>query len=323
MTADPNTLVPFDPLEFRRALGTFPTGVAIITTRAPDGQPVGLTCNSFSSVSLDPPLVLWSLRRASKSLPAFRAANHFAINVLADDQRDLSTHFANSSIPDKFSGTACSVGHGGVPLIANCLARFHCSTYAEYEAGDHYIFVGRVERFEHAREDDPLVFYKGAYMILAQSLRDLANDGRVSTPALIEARMNVYSVLLRLACLKGSPDDFDEIEAHLDTMETMKQRGDMASRARAALDFFNLITQAAHNDVLSIVAQSLRTLMHDAVNTQAAEMTWPAMHQPELTPLRRRILACLRRRDQGGALEAMESYFSHVQRFQSQRKAAQ
>ncbi|MCD0503796.1 flavin reductase [Bordetella petrii] len=322
MNLAPDTLAPFDPMEFRRALGTFPTGVAIITTCGLDGQPVGLTCNSFSSVSLDPPLVLWSLRRASKSLPAFRGASHFAINVLAEDQRELSARFASSSVPDKFAGTAYSTGHGGVPLIDNCLARFHCSTYAEYEAGDHYIFVGRVERFEHAREDDPLVFYKGAYMILAQSLRDLASDGRMSMPALIEARLNVYGVLLRLACQKGSPEDFDAIEAHLDAMETLKQRGDMASRARAAVDFFNLITQAAHNDVLSIVAQSLRTLMHHAVHTQAAEMSWPAMHQPELTPLRRRMLECLRARDQEGALAAMETYFGHVQRFQNQRKTA-
>lgn len=321
MTADIDTHTTFDPMEFRRALGTFPTGVAIITTCGPDGQPVGLTCNSFSSVSLDPPLVLWSLRRASKSLAAFRAASHFAINVLAEDQRDLSARFASSSIPDKFDGIASTSGHGGVPLIEDCLARFHCSAYAEYEAGDHYIFVGRVERFEHHREDDPLVFYKGAYMILAQSLRELASDGRMSMSALIEARMNVYSILLKLACLKGSTADFDEIEEHLDAMETLTQRGDMASRAQAALDFFNLVTQAAHNDVLSIVAQSLRTLMHHAVNKQAAQMTWPAMHQPELTPLRRRMLECLRERDQKGALTAMETYFGHVQRFQSERGA--
>lgn len=323
MTADTDILTAFDPMEFRRALGTFPTGVAIITTCGSDGQPVGLTCNSFSSVSLDPPLVLWSLRRASKSLPAFREASHFAINILAEDQRELSARFASSSILDKFEGIPCRTGHGGVPLVEGCLARFHCSTYAEYEAGDHYIFVGRVERFEHHREDDPLVFYKGAYMILAQSLRELASDERMSMSALIEARMNVYSILLKLACLKGCTADFDEIEAHLDTMEALKQRGDMASRARAALDFFNLVTQAAHNDVLSIVAQSLRTLMHQAVNTQAAQMTWPAMHQPELTPLRRRMLECLRARDQDGALAAMETYFSHVQRFQSERNATQ
>src|SRR5690606_13435822 len=154
-------------------------------------QPVGLTCNSFSSVSLDPPLVLWSLRTSSKSLAAFRASSSFAINVLAEDQSKLSSRFASSSVADKFEGIAHSEGFRGVPLIDDCLARFHCSTFSEHEAGDHIIFIGRVERFEHGREEDPLVFYKGAYMILTQSLRELAAQGRVSKPALIEARAGV------------------------------------------------------------------------------------------------------------------------------------
>ncbi len=322
MSATPDALriekFKFDATEFRRALGTFPTGVAIITTCSPDGQPVGLTCNSFSSVSLDPPLVLWSLRNASKSMGVFRSASGFAINVLAEDQSNLSGRFANSAIADKFEGVSHSAGFGGVPLIDDCLARFHCTTFAQHDAGDHVVFIGKVERFEHGREEDPLVFYKGAYMMLAQSLRELAAQGRLSTKALIEARAGVYDLLLRLACARGDTADFDAIERHLEDMDAQTARGDMATRALAALDFFTLITKASHNDVLALVAQSLATLMQHSVTAQASAMPYSAMHQPELTPLRRQMLACLRAHDADGAVAAMKTYFRHVEEFQRQ-----
>lgn len=312
----------FDPREFRRALGTFPTGVAIITTRGPDGKPVGLTCNSFSSVSLDPPLVLWSLRSSSKSLEAFRAASSFAINVLAEDQGKLSARFASGAIADKFEGVAHSEGFRGVPLIEDCLARFHCSTFSEHEAGDHVIFIGRVERFDQGRQEDPLVFYKGAYMMLAQSLRELAAQGRVSMEALVEARAGLYGLLVGLACDKGSEEDFQALERHLAEMDAHTARGDMAARALAALDFFKLITRAAHNDVLAMVAQTLGTLMHHCVTARAEKMPWTAMHQPELTPLRHQILQALRARDAGHAAGAMRRYFEHVQQFRPEPAAA-
>jgi flavin reductase (DIM6/NTAB) family NADH-FMN oxidoreductase RutF len=312
----------FDAKEFRRALGTFPTGVAIITTRGPDGQPIGLTCNSFSSVSLDPPLVLWSLRSSSKSLAAFRAASCFAINVLAEDQGKLSARFASSAIADKFEGVAHCEGFRGVPLIDDCLARFHCSTFSEHEAGDHVVFIGRVEQFDHGRQEDPLVFYKGAYMMLAQSLRELAAQGRVPTDALVEARAGLYGLLVRMACEKGSEEDFQALEQHLAAMDALTARGDMAARALAALEFFRLITRAAHNDVLAMVAQTLATLMHHAVTARAQTLPWNAMHQPELTPLRRGIVASLRARDAAGASAAMRRYFEHVQEFHRRELAA-
>jgi flavin reductase (DIM6/NTAB) family NADH-FMN oxidoreductase RutF len=306
----------FDSREFRRALGCFPTGVAIITTRDAQGQPVGLTCNSFSSVSLDPPLVLWSLRTGSKSLAAFRANPAFAINVLADDQVDLSGRFANSAIADKFEGVAHSQGHGGVPLIEACVARFHCSTFAQHEAGDHVVFIGKVERFENERQEDPLVFYKGAYMMLTQSLRDLSAKGRISPAALSQARAEIYAVLLRLACANAREEDLDALETNLGQMDEHLARGDMTARAYAALDFFQLITQAAHNDVLAIVAQSLNTLMHHAVTAKAAAVPWNAMHQPELTPIRRKMLERLRARDAGGAVAALGDYVARMPQYQ-------
>ncbi len=312
---------PFDAAGFRRALGTFPTGVAIITTRGPDGKPVGLTCNSFSSVSLDPPLVLWSLRNASKSMEAFRSGSGFAINVLAEDQSKLSARFASGAIADKFEGVGHSEGFGGMPLIDDCVARFHCTTFAQHEAGDHVIFIGKVERFEHGREQDPLVFYKGAYMMLAQSLRDLASQGKLPLKSLIEARAGVYELLLQLACERGEEADFDAMDQHLAEMDAKTERGDMAARALAALDYFALITRAAHNDVLALVANTLGTLMHHTVTAQADVMPYASMHQPELTPLRRQMVARLRARDPGGAVATMREYFSHVEQFQRQAGA--
>lgn len=151
----------FDPKEFRRALGSFATGVTIITTRAPDGTPLGLTVNSFNSVSLNPPLVLWSLENASLSLPAFREAQHWAVHVLASDQEELSGRFARRGA-SKFAGLALEAGVGEIPLLTGCSARFECRNAFQYEGGDHVIFVGEVQRFDRS-EAPPLVFHGGRY----------------------------------------------------------------------------------------------------------------------------------------------------------------
>ncbi len=166
--AKPSQTASFDHHEYRRTLGSFPTGVAIMTTRDGDGEPAGLTCNSFSSVSLDPPLVLWSLRKASKSIDIFREAKSFAINVLAEDQDHLSQRFATSSILKKFEDVSWSTGYSALPLIDDCVARFHCDVSAQHDAGDHIIFLGQVVKYEMVREGVPLVFYKGAYAMLTQ-----------------------------------------------------------------------------------------------------------------------------------------------------------
>src|SRR5215470_8491364 len=116
---------PVDPRDFRNALGTFATGVTIITAVAPDGRPYGLTCNSFASVSLNPPLVLWSLLLYSSSLKVFQNASHFAVNILGASQRDLAGNFARSS-QDKFAGVDWTPGLGSAPLLADCVAHFQC-----------------------------------------------------------------------------------------------------------------------------------------------------------------------------------------------------
>lgn len=151
----------FDLRDFRSALGQFATGVTVITTRGRDGRRVGLTANSFTSVSMDPPMVLWCPSNRTPSLQDFEASTHFAINILASDQHVLSRQFATPSA-DKFVGVETSDGIGGIPLIDGALATFECRTVARHTAGDHDIYVGEVESY-HSPGGQPLVFHSGKY----------------------------------------------------------------------------------------------------------------------------------------------------------------
>lgn len=168
MSALPIPEDPLSPKALRSALGRFATGVTIITCVDGAGQRIGLTANSFNALSLDPPLVLWSLRRASPSLPAFEGATHFAVNVLAENQADLSRRFA-STVPDKFAEGAWSVGLGGAPVLAGASAVFECETAARHDGGDHRLFIGRVQRLADLSVA-PLVFHSGHYRMLGEIL---------------------------------------------------------------------------------------------------------------------------------------------------------
>jgi flavin reductase (DIM6/NTAB) family NADH-FMN oxidoreductase RutF len=151
----------FDRRDLRNALATFATGVSIVTARDGDGRLHGLTANSFSSVSLDPPLVLWSLACAAPSLPFFRAATHFGVSILGSEHVELSHRFAHMQ-PDKFAGVEYTAGEHGVPLIAGAVAHFECSVVDRYYGGDHEIFLGRVERYAYERRPT-LLFCHGTY----------------------------------------------------------------------------------------------------------------------------------------------------------------
>lgn len=159
---------PFDRRDLRRALGQFATGVTVITTRAGDGRRVGLTANSFTSLSLDPPLVLWCLGKAAPSMSEFVECDHFAVNVLAADQHHLSRQFSTPSI-DKFDGIEVIDGVGGVPLLNGAIARFTCRHVRHHDGGDHVIFIGEVEQYE-ALEGEPLVFHSGFYRVATRHL---------------------------------------------------------------------------------------------------------------------------------------------------------
>lgn len=159
---------PIDLKALRNALGRFTTGVTIATCRDPNGARVGLTANSFNSLSLDPPLVLWSLRSASPALPAFQAASHFAINVLSEAQVALSRRFA-SPVPDRFAEGQWAEGAGGAPVLAGCAAVFECALHSQQAVGDHVLFIGQVEHL-YETAVPPLVFQAGHYRLLGEIL---------------------------------------------------------------------------------------------------------------------------------------------------------
>ncbi|MDB5979169.1 MAG: hypothetical protein JWQ69_184 [Pseudomonas sp.] len=161
-----NDKTAFDPRAFRNALGNFTTGVTIITARAANGDPVGITANSFNSVSMDPPMVLWSLAKTSRSLQAFEQSEHWAVHILSADQEMLSNRFAKSG-EDKFAGVEVEQGLGDVPLLNGCCTRMQCKTSFMYEGGDHIILVGEVVDFDH-QNIAPLVFQAGKYALTTQ-----------------------------------------------------------------------------------------------------------------------------------------------------------
>lgn len=150
-----------DPRDYRAALGSFGTGVTIITAVGADGRRVGLTANSFSSVSLDPPLVLWSLLSKSSSLSVFQEATHFCVNVLARHQEHLARHFARSA-EDKFAGISWTPGLGGAPVLEEGVAHFQCRNSYRYYGGDHVIFLGAVLSYTYG-PDEPLLFVRGKF----------------------------------------------------------------------------------------------------------------------------------------------------------------
>jgi flavin reductase (DIM6/NTAB) family NADH-FMN oxidoreductase RutF len=168
MLLQPDAVPLFTQRDFRDALGAFATGVTIVTTRAPDGALVGLTANSFNSVSLDPPLVLWSLGQRAGSLPIFTGHTHYAINILAADQVELARRFAARGTGEsRFAGVEFREGAGGAPVLDGVAAWFECSNRSRYEEGDHVIFVGAVENCGRAMDGDrprsPLIFHGGQY----------------------------------------------------------------------------------------------------------------------------------------------------------------
>ena len=154
----------FDTRAFRNALGHFATGVTIITAADSAENRVGVTANSFSSVSLNPPLVLWSLGKKSGTLPIYVESEHFIVNILADNQIELSNHFARPGVEDKFAGLDIRPGISGVPMIPDCAAYFQCQKRFTYEGGDHLIFVGEVLDFQ-TTEKSGLLYHQGQYAV--------------------------------------------------------------------------------------------------------------------------------------------------------------
>jgi flavin reductase (DIM6/NTAB) family NADH-FMN oxidoreductase RutF len=154
-----------DQREFRTALGQFATGITVVTTCSPDGEMLGITANSFNSVSLDPPLILFSLEKGALSRPAFEAAGFFAVSILSESQVALSQNFARTQ-GDKWRGISFERWTTGSPILQDCLSAFDCRTYAIHDGGDHLIFIGEVLRFDIKAEGDPLIYFRGSYTSL-------------------------------------------------------------------------------------------------------------------------------------------------------------
>jgi flavin reductase (DIM6/NTAB) family NADH-FMN oxidoreductase RutF len=152
----------FSAHEFRASLGMFATGVTIVTARTDSGELVGLTANSFNSVSLSPPLVLWSLSKAAGSMAAFSNGLHYAINVLSADQQALAEQFAARGT-DRWAGVGYREGGNGAPLLNGAAATFECFNRSQYAEGDHVIFVGEVERCTQRTGASPLLFHGGRF----------------------------------------------------------------------------------------------------------------------------------------------------------------
>lgn len=162
-----NNIVKFDSIELRNAFGLFTTGVTIITANPNGYKPFGVTANSFSSLSLDPPLLLWSLQKDSDTWDAFAAATQFAVNILSSDQQDMSSRCAKKGDHDLIADEY-EVGESGCVILKSCIASFECDMGERYEGGDHIIMVGKVLEFNcHDTDASPLVFQCGQYRSLA------------------------------------------------------------------------------------------------------------------------------------------------------------
>ncbi len=193
-----NQVTEFDPKAFRRALGNFATGITVITAQTPEGVKTGVTANSFNSVSLEPALILWSIDKRSGSCEIFEKASHFAVNILAADQIDISNHFARPS-EDKFAGVEYTEGFGGAPILPHTSACFQCESYETLDGGDHWILIGKVVAFEDAGRA-PLLYHQGSYSVVMPHSRFPAQqEGQPEAVERMKSRFenNYYYLMLQ------------------------------------------------------------------------------------------------------------------------------
>lgn len=241
-----NSKTEFDPKDFRRALGNFATGVTIVTGCAPDGTKVGVTASSFSSLSMDPPLILWSSIKASPSSNIFEAATHFAVNILASDQMDMSNHFARQQ-EDKFEGIEWDAGIGGAPIFPNCAGRFQCESYDKLDGGDHWIFVGRVLSFDDFGRA-PLCFHQGSYSMVFNHPGSDTNSVKTDLQPAEHGRMGNHGFFLMLRAVRAYQ------ERYRPKLET-QGLGLIESRILLVL-----------NDMPELSAEELAVQVHSPVN---------------------------------------------------------
>lgn len=204
----------FSQHAFRRALGNFATGVTIVTARGPGGEHVGVTASSFNSLSMDPPLVLWSSMKDTRSCAVFESASHFAINILASDQMEMSNHFARRQ-EDKFAGVDWEEGIGGAPIFPNCAGRFQCESYDKLDGGDHWIFVGKVIAFDDFGRS-PLCFHQGSYSMVFSHPGSAPKEDGGAGKSLAERRMGNHKFFLMLQAVRAYQERY---RPKLETLE--------------------------------------------------------------------------------------------------------
>lgn len=191
----------FDSRAFRRALGNFATGVTIVTAKSPAGLTAGVTASSFNSVSLTPPLILWSCLKDSASCAVFESATHFAVNILASDQMDMSNQFASRQ-DDKFAGIEWEEGVAGAPLLSNCAGRLQCETYNKIDGGDHWIFIGKVIAFDDLGRP-PLCFHQGSYSVLMSHPGSAAKESEQASAGPGASRLGNHTFYLMLMAVRA------------------------------------------------------------------------------------------------------------------------
>ncbi|MBL4768081.1 MAG: flavin reductase [Rhodobacteraceae bacterium] len=196
----------FNPHAFRRALGNFATGVTIVTAQGPAGDIVGVTASSFNSLSMDPPLILWSSKKDARSCAIFEAASHFTVNVLASDQMDMSNRFARQQ-DDKFEGIDWQEGLGGAPIFPNCAGRFQCESHDKLDGGDHWIFVGKVKIFDDFGRP-PLCFHRGSYSMLFNHLSNEAQGDEIVESSAGGGRVANHKFFLMLKAIRAYQDAY-------------------------------------------------------------------------------------------------------------------
>lgn len=229
-----------DPRAFRRALGNFATGVTIMTA-AVAGRQVGVTANSFNSVSLDPALILWSIDKRSTSYDVFNDASHFAVNILAADQIELSNQFARPR-EDKFAGIAWEAGAGGAPLLSDCAARFQCALHQQVDGGDHWILIGKVVAFDDFGRS-PLLYHQGAYSSVLPHPR-LASRPEGSQKSAFQGRLSHNLYYLMTQAVRSYQADYQPRQLS-SGLRTSEARMLMVLESDAGLDMNGLQREVA------------------------------------------------------------------------------
>lgn len=269
------TTAEFDTRAFRRALGNFATGITIVTAKGPDGEKVGVTANSFNSVSMDPPLILWSIDKRSSALETFRNASHFAVNILASDQSDLSNNFAKPQ-DDKYANIQYLDGMGGAPVFEGVAGYFECESWQFVEGGDHWIIIGKVENFVDASKP-PLVYHQGGYSMVIPHPRfqkPTEGDQRTAEKCMLSSPLGDNLFYLMIQAVNSSHANF--VKQHLKV-------GLRNSESRLLLVLDSANTSATPADLQKAVAMPAREIEEAMHTLQSKGLLTGDLHDHELT----------------------------------------